>query len=152
MDSMLNRSEIEGELHTAMRSGDEMRKRTLRMILAAVQLAEVEKRGALDGPGMTAVLHKEVKARREAIADADKAGRADLVEAASAELRLLESFLPAPLSAQDLEGIVREAIAQTGAAGPQDMGKVMKEALARVEGRADGKTVSAVVRSLLGAA
>lgn len=149
---MLTKPELEAQLHDAMRSGDAVRKRTLRMVLAAVQLAEVEKRGPLDEAGMTAVLHKEVKARREAIADAEKAGRAELVEAASAELLYLETFLPAALTPEELEGFVRQAIASSGAAGPQDMGKAMKEAMALVQGRADGKEVSAVVRAQLGAA
>ncbi len=149
---MLTKPELESELHAALRSGDALQKRTLRMVLAGVQLAEVEKRGPLDDAGMTAVLQKEVKARREAIADAEKAGRGDLVDAASAELAFLETYLPAALSAEELEDIVRQAITSSGAAGPQDMGKAMKEVMARVAGRADGKTVSAAVRSQLGAA
>jgi hypothetical protein len=149
---MVTRAELENELHVAMRAGDELRKRTLRMVLAAVKLAEVEKRGGLDEAGMTAVLQKEVKARREALADAEKARRADLVEAAKAELEMLESYLPEPLTEAELEELVRQAIAAIGAAGPQDVGKVMKEAMSRAAGRADGKAVSAAVRSLLGAA
>jgi hypothetical protein len=132
-----------------MRSGDELRKRTLRMILASVQLAEVDKRGELDEAGMQAVLQREVKTRQEAIADAERARRPDLAAASRAELALVQAYLPAQLSAAELEQLTRQAIAATGAAGPQDMGKVMKEVMPKVQGRADGKTVNEIVRRLL---
>ena len=146
---MVTRTELEAELHSAMRSGDEPRKRTMRMLLSAVKLAEVEKRGALDEAGMQAVLQKEVKVRHEAIADAEKAHRPELVQAAQAELAILQAYLPQPLSPAELERLVREAFASAGATGPQDMGKVMKEIMPRIQGRADGKEVSAVVQRLL---
>jgi uncharacterized protein YqeY len=146
---MVTKPELEAELHHAMRSGDETRKRTMRMLLSAVKLAEVEKRGALDDAGMQAVLQKEVKVRHEAIADAEKAQRPDLVQAAQAELTILQAYLPEPLSPAELDRLAREAIESAGATGPQDVGKVMKEIMPRVQGRADGKEVSAVVRGLL---
>ena len=146
---MVTRIELEAELHNAMRSGDDPRKRTMRMLLAAVKLAEVEKRGQLDEAGMQAVLQKEVKVRHEAIADAEKAHRPELVEAARAELAILQAYLPEPLSPAELDRMVREAIASAGATGPQDMGKVMKQIMPQVQGRADGKDVSAVVHGLL---
>jgi uncharacterized protein YqeY len=149
MESMINKAELEKELHSAMRSGDELRKRTLRMILSSVKLAEVEKRGELDEAGMTAVLSREVKTRQEAIADAEKAQRPDLAAAAQAELDVVQAYLPAQLPPEELEQLARQAIAATGAAGPQDMGKVMKEIMPRVQGRADGKTVNEIVRRLL---
>jgi uncharacterized protein YqeY len=148
---MVTKGELEAELHRAMRSGDETRKRTLRMILSSVKLAEVEKRGELDDAGMQAVLQKEARVRHEAIADAEKAQRADLADAGRAELAIVQSYLPEALSAEELERIAREAIAAAGATGPQDMGKVMKELMPRLQGRADGKTVNAVVRGLLSA-
>jgi uncharacterized protein YqeY len=146
---MVTKAELESELHGAMRSGDELRKRTLRMILSSVKLAEVEKRGELDEAGMTAVLSREVKTRQEAIADAERAQRPDLVAAAQAELDIVQAYLPAQLPTEELEQLARQAIAATGAAGPQDMGKVMKEIMPRVQGRADGKTVNEIVRRLL---
>ncbi len=146
---MVTKTELESQLRDAMRSGDEVRKRTLRMILAAAKLAEVDKRGELDEAGMQAVLQKEVKTRQESIADAEKAHREDLAAAARAELVIVQAYLPAPLSPTELERMTREAIAATGAAGPQDMGKVMKEILPKVQGRADGKTVNEIVRRLL---
>ena len=148
---MVSKAELEAELHGAMRSGDETRKRTLRMLLSSIKLAEVEKRGALDDAGMLAVLQKEAKVRQEALADAEKAQRADLAEAARAELAIVQAYIPEPLSTQEIERLAHEAIAAAGASGPQDMGKVMKELMPRVQGRADGKAVNAVVRGLLDA-
>jgi hypothetical protein len=145
----MDRTTLEAELHQAMRGGDEVRKRTLRMVLSAVKLAEVEARAPLDEAAMLAVLQKEVKARREAIADAERAGRNDLVNASEAELAVLHSYLPQALSPSDLLETVEQAIREVGASGPQDMGKVMKVVLPRVQGRADGKTVSELVRSQL---
>ena len=146
---MVSKSELETELHSAMRSGDDLRKRTLRMILSSVKLAEVEKRGELDEAGMQAVLQREVKTRQEAIADAEKAQRPDLAAATQAELAVVQAYLPAQLSPDDLEQMTRQAITATGAAGPQDMGKVMKEIMPKLQGRADGKTVNEIVRRLL---
>jgi uncharacterized protein YqeY len=146
---MVTKKELEAELHGAMRSGDETRKRTLRMILASVKNAEIEKRGELDDVGMTTVLQREVKTRQEAIADADKAQRQDLVAAARAELAIVQAYLPAQLAPEEIEAMAHQAVADTGAVGPQDMGKVMKELMPRVQGRADGKAVNEVVRRLL---
>ena len=146
---MVTKSELETELHSAMRSGDDLRKRTLRMILSSVKLAEVEKRGELDEAGMQAVLQREVKTRQEAIADAEKAQRPDLAAATHAELAVVQAYLPAQLSPDELEQMTRQAITATGAAGPQDMGRVMKEIMPKIQGRADGKTVNEIVRRLL---
>jgi len=148
-DPMVTKSELETELHSAMRSGDDLRKRTLRMILSSVKLAEVEKRGELDEAGMQAVLQREVKTRQEAIADAEKAQRPDLAAATHAELAVVQAYLPAQLSPDELEQMTRQAITATGAAGPQDMGRVMKEIMPKLQGRADGKTVNEIVRRLL---
>ena len=149
MESMVTKLELEKELHDAMRSGDDTRKRTLRMILSAVKLAEVERRGELDEGGMQAVLSREVKTRQEAIAEAEKARRPELAAAAFAELEIVLAYMPAQLSGDELERMTREAIAATGAAGVQDMGKVMKEIMPKVQGRAEGKTVNEIVRRLL---
>ena len=146
---MVSKSELETELHSAMRSGDDLRKRTLRMILSSVKLAEVEKSGELDEAGMQAVLQREVKTRQEAMADAEKAQRPDLAAATHAELAIVQAYLPAQLSPDELEQMTRQAITATGAAGPQDMGRVMKEIMPKLQGRADGKTVNEIVRRLL---
>jgi uncharacterized protein YqeY len=119
------------------------------MALAAVKLAEVERRAPLDEPALLAILQKEVKTRQEEIAQAKRAGRDDLVSAAEAELDVLLAYLPRPLTPEELEGLARQAIAETGASGPQDMGRVMKTLMPRVQTRADGRAVSDLVRTLL---
>ncbi len=146
---MLTRQVLEAHLKDALRSGDEVRKRTLRMILTAVKLTEVERRGPLDEPGLLAVLQKEARTRQEAIADAERAQRSDLVEAAQAELRVVESYLPRPLTAEELEALARQTITETGASTVADMGRVMKALMPKVQGRADGKAASDLVRRVL---
>jgi uncharacterized protein YqeY len=147
---MLTKETIEARLKEAMRTKDEVGKRTLRMILSAAKLAEVEKRAPLDESGLLAVLQKEVKTRQEAIADAEKAGRPDLASDANAELELIRAFLPAALTLQELEAVVRDAIREAGASSPGDMGKVMKLVTPKTQGRADNREVSQLVRKLLG--
>jgi uncharacterized protein YqeY len=147
---MPTKETIEARLKEAMRAKDELGKRTFRMILSGIKLAEVEKRGPLDEPALLAVLQKEVKTRQEAIADAEKASRPDLATDARAELELIKTFLPAALTPQELEGIIREAIQEAGASAPGDMGKVMKLVAPKTQGRADNREVSQLVRKLLG--
>jgi uncharacterized protein YqeY len=147
---MLTKETIETRLKDAMRSKDEVGKRTLRMILSAAKLAEVEKRAPLDEGGLLAVLQKEAKTRQETIVDAEKAGRPDLAAETRAELDLIKTFLPAGLSPQELEAIIREAMQEAGAVSPADMGKVMKLVTPKTQGRADNREVSQLVRKLLG--
>ncbi len=147
---MPSKSDLESALKDAIRSGDDVRKRTLRMVLSAIKLAEVEKRASLDESAIAGVLRKEIKMRQEAIDEAQRASRADLVLASQAEFAVLETYLPRALDPAELEQLARQAIAEAGAAGPQDLGKVMKVLVPLVEGRADGKQVSAIVRELLG--
>lgn len=146
---MLSKSALEERLHDAMRSGNDLEKRTLRMVLSAWKLAEVERGGSLDEQATMSLFQKEAKSRQEAIDDAERANRPDIAEAARAELELLQTFLPEPLSEQELEQLAREAISETGAEGPQQMGQVMQALMPRVQGRADGKLVSSLVRTLL---
>lgn len=146
---MLSRQSIEQALKEAMRSNDEVARRTLRMILSAIKLAEVEKGAFLDETALVAVLQKELKSRRESIADAEKANRPDLAEAAKAEIAVIESFLPKQLTLEELEQIAREAILEANATTPADMGKVMKILMPKVQGRAAGDQVSQMVRKLL---
>jgi len=147
---MLTKETIESRLKEAMRAKDEVGKRTFRMILSAAKLAEVEKRGSLDEPALLAVLQKEVKTRQEVIIDAEKAGRPDLAADARAELELIKSYLPAALTPQELENLIREAIQEAGASSPGEMGKVMKLVSPKTQGRADNREVSLLVRKLLG--
>ena len=132
-----------------MRSGDEVRKRTLRMVLAAIKQSEVDKRTAVDDMGVISIIQKEIKNRREALEEAKKANRPDLASENEAEIGVLESFLPKAMPADELRSIVQSAIAETGAASMTDMGKVMKAVMPRVAGRAPNDMISSTVRELL---
>ena len=146
---MSTKTQLENDLKDAMRSGDELRKRTLRMALSAVKLAEVEKGTKLDEPAVLAILQKEIKTQREAIADAERAGRPDLVAEAVAQISQLESYLPQPLTSAEIEALARAAIDEVGATSAREMGQVMKVLMPRVQGRAEGAQVSQIVRQLL---
>jgi len=136
-------------MKAAMKGGDEVRKRTVRMVIAAVKQAEVDRQTTLDDAGVIAVIQKEIKNRREALEESKKAQRADLVDANQAEITVLEAFLPAAIPANELRLLAQAAIAEAGAASPADMGKVMKIVMGKVAGRAPGDVVSQVVRELL---
>lgn len=136
-------------LKEAMKAGDNIRKSTIRLALSAIKNAEIEKKRELEETEVLAILQKEVKSRRETIEGAKKAERLDLIEEAEAEITILEEFLPQPLSASELEEIVKEAIKESGATSPREMGKVMKILMPRIQGRADGKQASQIVRQLL---
>jgi len=146
---MTIKTQLNDSMKDAMKSGDEVRKRTVRMALAAVKQAEVDKRIELDDAAVMALLQKEIKNRREALEEARKANRSDLIEANEAEIKVLEVFLPRAMPAEELRSLVQAAIAETGAAGPADMGKVMKLVMPRVAGRAPNDMVSATVKELL---
>ena len=143
------KTQLNESLKDAMRSGDVVRKNTVRMALAAIKQAEVDKRITLDELAVIALLQKEIKNRKEAIEEAKKANRQDLIEANEAEIAVLEVFLPEAMSPNELREIVKAAIAETGASAPSDMGKVMKVALEKVAGRAPGGEVSAMVKEQL---
>jgi uncharacterized protein YqeY len=149
MTLMTIKTQLNDSMKDAMKSGDEVRKRTVRMALAAVKQAEVDKRIELDDTAVINLLQKEVKNRRESLEEAKKANRADLIEANEAEIKVLEAFLPKAMPADELRALAQDAIAETGAASPADMGKVMKLVMAKVAGRAPNDMVSATVRELL---
>jgi len=146
---MTLKTQLNDSMKDAMKSGDEVRKRTVRMALAAVKQVEVDKRVELDDMAVMNLIQKEVKNRREALEEARKADRADLIEANEAEIKVLEVFLPKAMPAEELRALVQAAITETGAASPTDMGKVMKVVMAKVAGRAPNDVVSATVRELL---
>lgn len=143
------KSQLNEAMKDAMRSGDTVRKNTVRMVLAAIKQAEVDKRAAQDDLAIIALLQKEIKNRKEAIEEARKADRADLVSSNEAEIVVLEAFLPEAMPADELRELVKAAIAETGATSPADMGAVMKVAMAKVAGRAPGGEISTMVRELL---
>jgi uncharacterized protein YqeY len=146
---MSKKAELEAALKEAMKANDTVRKNTLRMALAAIKEAEVLKRAELEDAAVVSILQKELKSRQEAIAEAGKANRPDLAEAAQVEAKIIEAYLPAGLSPAELDAIVTAAIAEAGATTAADMGKVMKVVLPKVQGRADGGQVSALVKSKL---
>ncbi|HEX9028372.1 MAG TPA: GatB/YqeY domain-containing protein [Anaerolineales bacterium] len=147
---MSTKTDLENALKEAMRSSDDLRKRTIRMALAAIRMVEVERGKPLDEAGMLAVLQKEVKSRQEAIADAQRAHRPDLEAASQAEIGVLEGFLPQPLSPEAIDDLARQAVAEVGATSPREMGQVMKVLIPRLQGRATGDQASQAVRKLLG--
>jgi uncharacterized protein YqeY len=139
-------------LRNALRAKDTRRKSVVRLALAAIKNAEIEKKASLPEPDILALVQKEVKARYETIEGAQLAGRADLIDQAKDEIAILEEFLPQPLTRDQLETLVREAIQEAGASSPRDMGAVMKILVPRTRGRADGKETSQLVRELLSSA
>ncbi|HET9907853.1 MAG TPA: GatB/YqeY domain-containing protein [Anaerolineales bacterium] len=146
---MTIKNQLNDSMKDAMKSGDEVRKRTVRMVLAAVKQAEVDKRIELDDAAVMNLIQKEMKNRRESMEEAKKANRADLIEANEAEIKVLEAFLPKAMPAEELRAIVQSIIDETGASTPADMGKVMKAIMPKVAGRAPNDIVSATVRELL---
>ncbi len=143
------KTQLNEAMKQAMRANEDVARRTTRMALAAVKQAEVDKRTTLDDAAVIALLQKEIKNRREAIEEARKANRADLVSDNEAEIRVLEAFLPKGMSREELQAMAQQAIAETGASTQTDMGKVMKVLMPKVAGRAAGDQVSAVVKELL---
>jgi len=143
------KAQLTDAMKQAMKANDDVRRRTTRMALAGIKQAEVDRQTTLDDAAVIALLQKEIKNRREAIEEAKKANRADLVADNEAEIKVLEVFLPKAMSAEDLRVLAQAAIAETGASTQTDMGKVMKALMPKVAGRAAGDQVSAVVKELL---
>ncbi len=145
------KEQLQHDLQVAMRARDERRKSALRMALTAVQLAEVEAGGELNDEGVVNAIRKEIRRREDALEMIRQSGRADVIAEDEAQLQILRAYLPQTLTVEELTSIAREAIAQAGAATPADMGKVMKLLMPRVQGKADGRMVSQIVRDLLSA-
>ena len=143
------KTQLNNSMKDAMKSGDEVRKRTVRMALANIKQAEVDKRTNLDDAAVISLIQKEIKNRREALEEAHKANRADLVADNEAEIKVLEAFLPKAMSPDELRTLAQAAVAETGATSQTDMGKVMKALMPKVAGRAAGDQVSSIVKELL---
>jgi uncharacterized protein YqeY len=148
-DGMETKYKLEQALKTAMKAGDDVTKRTVRMALAAIRQVEIDKRVSLDETSVLSILQKEIKTRRESVEEASRANRADIVASTQAEIIVLETYLPASLSTEELKALVEAAVAEVGAIAPTDMGKVMKVLMPRVAGRAPGDQVRAEVCSQL---
>lgn len=143
------RERLEADLRTAMREKDVAAREAIRFLMAQLKNAEIEHRGPLDAAGELVVLQKQVKQRTESIEQFKAAGREDLVERETAQLKVIERYLPAQISDEELSAIVKQVIDEVGASSPKDMGKVMPVVLQRVSGQADGRRVSSVVKELL---
>jgi uncharacterized protein YqeY len=143
------REQLDADMKAAMKSRDSLRLETIRGVRGAIRNKEIEVGDALDDDGILRTIRTLVKQRTDSIEQYAAGGRAELAEKEAAEKAVLESYLPAAPSPDEVEQVVRAVIAEVGAAGPKDMGRVMKPALARLGPAADGKVVSQTVRRLL---
>ena len=146
---MDTKEKLELALKEAMKAGDDVRKRTVRMVMAAIRQVEIDKRVTLDEAAVLSIIQKEIKTRKDDVAEASHANRPDIVAATEAEISVLQAYLPQALSPAELDALVQAAIAEAGATAPADMGKVMKLLMPRVGARAPGDQVSASVRHFL---
>lgn len=146
---MDTKTQINNAMKEALRAKDQVAKRTLTMVRAAIQQAEKDRKTELDETAVMSILQKELKSRQETIDEAKKAGRDDLVADTEAEIVVLKKFLPEAMSEEELRTLAAEVIAEVGASAMSDMGKVMKVIMPRVGGRASGGDISRVVKEIL---
>ena len=144
------RERIDTDIKYALKSGAKDKVSTLRMLNAALKNKQIDKRRPLSEEEVVETIRSLIKQRKDSIEQFAKGGRQDLVGKETAEVTVLEVYLPQPLSREELEAMVREAVARTGAQGAKDMGKVMKALIPMVGGRADGKMISELVKNSLG--
>ncbi len=144
------RETIDADTKDALKAGAKDKLSTLRMLNAALKNKQIDKRRPLTEEEVIETVRSLIKQRRDSIEQFEKGGRKDLVDKETAEVAVLEVYLPKQLSREELESMVRDAVAKTGAAGAKDMGKVMKALIPIVGGRADGKLVSELVKHVLG--
>jgi uncharacterized protein YqeY len=144
------KTQIAEDMKSAMRAKDAPRLAAIRLLMAGVKQREVDERVELDDAAITAVVEKQIKQRRDAITQYEAGGRPELADAERFEIEVLQAYLPEPLSADAVAAIVRQAIADTGAAGAKDMGKVMAAVKPQIAGRADMGAVSAQIKGALG--
>jgi uncharacterized protein YqeY len=143
------RDRITEDMKSAMRAGEKERLATIRLALAAIKQREVDERITLDDVQVLAVLEKMIKQRKEAIGQFETGGRADLVAKETAEIAVLQAYLPAQMSDAEIDALIAEAISSTGAASIKDMGKVMGVVKAKAQGRADMGALSARIKQKL---
>lgn len=145
------RQQLADDMKAAMKGGERDRLAVIRLILAAIKQREVDERIELTDAVVVAVLEKMLKQRRDAVAQYEAAGREDLAARERFEIEVIQTYLPAPITAEELDAAVDEAIAEAGAQGPADMGKVMARLKPALAGRADMTEVAARVRARLAA-
>lgn len=140
------------DMKAAMKSGPagKVRLDTIRFLKAALKNVEIDKKAPLTDEDILGIVTKQVKQLRDSIAEFEKGGRTDLIEKANAEIEVLSGYLPQQMSADEVRELARQVVAEVGAQGPKDMGKVMGPLVARTKGRADGKLVQQIVKELLG--
>ncbi len=143
------KDQITDDMKTAMRARETERLGTIRLLLAAIKQREVDERVTLDDAAITAVIDKMIKQRKDSISQFQTAGRDDLVAKEQAELGVLAAYMPEQLSDEAINAEIQAAVAATGAAGPQDMGKVMGVLKSKLAGRADMTAVSGLVKAAL---
>ena len=143
------KDQITEDMKTAMRAKDAARLSTIRMLLAAIKQREVDERIVLDDASIVAIVDKTIKQRKDSITAFQSAGRTDLVDKESAELLVLQAYLPARLSIDEVTAEVAAIVASLGATGPGDMGRVMAAVKAQLAGKADMGAISAAVKSAL---
>lgn len=145
------KDQLTADMKQAMKDKEagKLRLAVIRMVRNSIRNQEINNKIELDDNAVLQVLMKEVKMRQDSLEEFKKANRAELVAQAEEEIAILKQYLPEALSDEELKAIVAEAIAEVGAAGPKDMGKVMPKVIAKAQGRADGKRISAMVRELL---
>ena len=146
---MALREKLDEDLKSAMRAKDSLRMNTVRALKSAIKYREIELMKPLDDAGILGVVATEIKRRRDSVEQYRAGNRADLADKEEAEIKLLQEFLPQQLTREEVEAKVAEAITRVGAQGPKDMGAVMKALLPEVQGRADGKVVSELVKQRL---
>jgi len=140
---------FEEAMFDSMRKKDDLTRDTLRLVLTAIKQAEVDARKPLDDAGILSIIQKEVKIRKETLSELEGSGRTDLIEKAQSEIKVLERFLPAQLSDEELSSLALKVIQEVSANAPSDMGKVMKSLLPLVQGKASPDRISQIVRKLL---
>lgn len=146
---MALKEKISSDMKEALKGGDKIRLSTLRLLLSEIKNAEIAKRKELDDEGVLEVVSREIRKRRESIAEFEKAGREDLSSKERIEAQILEAYLPPQLSEEELAAIVDKALQESGAVSLKEMGKVMALVIPQIKGRAEGKTVNEMVRRAL---
>jgi len=141
---------INTDLKAAMRARDELRMLVLRSLLSSMNYAEIAKQKKLDDGGVIEVIGKEIKQRKESIEAYEKGNRSDLADKEKAEMAVLQEYMPAQMGRDEIVSIVKAVIAEVGARGPGDKGKVMQKLMPQVKGKADGNEVNSIVTDLLG--
>ena len=144
------KQKLSDDLKQAMKSGDKVRRSVIRLLMAAIKNAEIARQKTLNEADLFGVINKEIRQRRESIEAFKQGNRPDLVQQEEAELAILQQYLPQQMTREEIMAAARQVIAEVGAQGPGDKGKVMPKLIAQLKGSADGREINAVVSELLG--